>query len=88
MDLSYGPEYEAFREEVRSFVASNWPLEGGEQDLPLEGPGPRPCYGTGFRKGQTSPDTPVRQIGETSGIAYQFLASVIMGNIFRVQRVW
>ncbi len=28
MDLSYGKEYEEFREEVRSFLASNWPVEG------------------------------------------------------------
>ena len=29
MDLSYGSEFEAFREEVRSFLAANWPPSGG-----------------------------------------------------------
>ena len=28
MDLTYGKEYEEFREEVRGFLASNWPVEG------------------------------------------------------------
>ncbi len=28
MDLSYGKEYEEFRQEVRGFLASNWPVEG------------------------------------------------------------
>ena len=28
MDLSYGPEYDAFREEVKSFLSANWPLKG------------------------------------------------------------
>ena len=29
MDLSYGPEYEAFRGEVQAFLAEHWPLPGG-----------------------------------------------------------
>ncbi|MEN8161444.1 MAG: acyl-CoA dehydrogenase family protein [Myxococcota bacterium] len=35
MDLRYGPEYEAFRGEVKAFLAAHWPLEGDEakQDL-------------------------------------------------------
>jgi alkylation response protein AidB-like acyl-CoA dehydrogenase len=34
MDLSYGPEYEAFRGEVRRFLEANWPPTGGEAELP------------------------------------------------------
>jgi len=34
MDLSYGPEYEAFRAEVREFLAENWPPRGEEAELP------------------------------------------------------
>ena len=30
MDLSYGPEYDTFREEVKSFLAEHWPLQGEE----------------------------------------------------------
>jgi alkylation response protein AidB-like acyl-CoA dehydrogenase len=35
VDLRYGPEYEAFREEVKAFLAEQWPLTGDEakQDL-------------------------------------------------------
>ncbi len=35
MDLRYGPEYEAFRGEVKAFLAEHWPLTGEEakQDL-------------------------------------------------------
>jgi len=35
VDLRYGPEYEAFRAEVKKFLAANWPLGGEEarQDL-------------------------------------------------------
>ncbi len=32
MDLSYGPEYDAFREEVRSFLSSHWPPKGKEAE--------------------------------------------------------
>ena len=35
MDLSYGPKYEALREEVRSFIGDGWPLTGDEAELPL-----------------------------------------------------
>ena len=34
MDLSYGEEYETFREEVRSWLGENWPLQGKEAELP------------------------------------------------------
>jgi len=34
MDLSYGPEYEAFRGEVREFLQANWPAKGAEAELP------------------------------------------------------
>jgi alkylation response protein AidB-like acyl-CoA dehydrogenase len=34
MDLSYGPEYESFRAELREFL-SGWPLGGDEAGLPL-----------------------------------------------------
>lgn len=33
MDLSYGSELEAFREEVQSFLAANWPLSGDDLKL-------------------------------------------------------
>jgi alkylation response protein AidB-like acyl-CoA dehydrogenase len=33
MDLTYGPEYDAFREEVRQFLASHWPPPPEEKDL-------------------------------------------------------
>jgi alkylation response protein AidB-like acyl-CoA dehydrogenase len=33
MDLSYGPEYDEFRSEVRDFLASSWPLKGAEAEL-------------------------------------------------------
>ena len=32
MDLSFGPKYEAFREEVRAFLADDWPAGSGDQD--------------------------------------------------------
>jgi alkylation response protein AidB-like acyl-CoA dehydrogenase len=34
MDLSYGPEYEEFRGEVRAFLKANWPQRAGEPELP------------------------------------------------------
>jgi alkylation response protein AidB-like acyl-CoA dehydrogenase len=34
MDLRYTPEYDAFRDEVRSFLQASWPLEGEQADLP------------------------------------------------------
>ena len=34
MDLRYSAEYEAFRREVRAFLAESWPLRGAEADLP------------------------------------------------------
>ena len=33
MDLEYSAEYEAFRQEVRGFLAENWPLGGDESKL-------------------------------------------------------
>jgi alkylation response protein AidB-like acyl-CoA dehydrogenase len=33
MDLSYGPEYEHCRSEVRDFLAQSWPLKGDEAQL-------------------------------------------------------
>jgi alkylation response protein AidB-like acyl-CoA dehydrogenase len=35
MDLSYGEAYEAFRSEVKAFLAENWPARGAEADLSL-----------------------------------------------------
>ncbi len=35
MDLAYGPAYDAFREEVRAFLAEHWPLTGAEAELDL-----------------------------------------------------
>ena len=35
MDLSYGPEYEKFREEVRDYLSAHWPLPGDEAKLGL-----------------------------------------------------
>jgi alkylation response protein AidB-like acyl-CoA dehydrogenase len=37
LDLRYGPEYEAFREEVRAFLAASWPLRGEEAKQDLAG---------------------------------------------------
>ncbi len=37
MDLSYGPEYEAFRGEVKAFLDAEWPLKGDEAKLDLQG---------------------------------------------------
>jgi len=39
VDLSYGPEYDAFRKEVVEFLAANWPLEGEEAKQGLYGQG-------------------------------------------------
>ena len=36
MDLSYGAEMEGFRDEVKAFLADNWPLTGEEAELPFE----------------------------------------------------
>jgi alkylation response protein AidB-like acyl-CoA dehydrogenase len=36
MDLTYGREYEEFREEVRAFLAEHWPPKGAEAELPRE----------------------------------------------------
>ena len=33
MDLSYSAEYEAFRGEVKQFLAAHWPLSGAEKEL-------------------------------------------------------
>jgi alkylation response protein AidB-like acyl-CoA dehydrogenase len=35
MDLSYGAEYEVFRDEVKAFLGAQWPLEGDEAKLDL-----------------------------------------------------
>ena len=39
MDLRYGPEYEAFRAEVRAFLTEHWPLSGEEARQDLAGQG-------------------------------------------------
>src|SRR5258706_9578158 len=36
MDLGYSAEYEAFRAEVKAFLAGHWPLRGDEAKLPGE----------------------------------------------------
>ena len=36
MDLSYGAEYEEFRQKVRIFLSESWPLRGKEAELPME----------------------------------------------------
>jgi alkylation response protein AidB-like acyl-CoA dehydrogenase len=36
MDLSYGPEYEVFRAEVRAFLAAHWPPSGADAELSRE----------------------------------------------------
>ena len=36
MDLSYGQETEAYREEVKRFLSANWPLEGDDAKLSRE----------------------------------------------------
>jgi alkylation response protein AidB-like acyl-CoA dehydrogenase len=37
LDLRYGPEYEAFRTEVKEFLAASWPLQGEEAKQDLAG---------------------------------------------------
>ena len=37
MDLSYGAEYEAFREEVKTFLSENWNPEGPDGGRPDQG---------------------------------------------------
>jgi alkylation response protein AidB-like acyl-CoA dehydrogenase len=37
VDLRYGPEYEAFRAEVRAFLSKHWPLKGDEAKQDLAG---------------------------------------------------
>jgi hypothetical protein len=34
MDLSYGEEYEAYRAELREFLAASWPPRGEQAKLP------------------------------------------------------
>ena len=34
MDLSYGSEFEAYREEVSGWLSDNWPLKGADAELP------------------------------------------------------
>jgi alkylation response protein AidB-like acyl-CoA dehydrogenase len=36
MDLSFGPEYESFREEVRAFLEASWPPPPADAELPRE----------------------------------------------------
>ena len=36
MDLSYGPEYDEFRDEVKGWLAENWPLQGDEAKASFE----------------------------------------------------
>ena len=36
MDLSYGEAYEKFRDEVKAFLAANWPPSGEEAELPRQ----------------------------------------------------
>ena len=36
MDLSYGAEYEEFRQKVRIFLSESWPLRGKDAELPME----------------------------------------------------
>ena len=33
MDLSYGPEYDAFRADLQAFLSESWPPRGNEADL-------------------------------------------------------
>lgn len=36
MDLNLGVEYDAFRKEVRAFLAANWPGQGAGEGVPDE----------------------------------------------------
>ena len=60
MDLSYGPEYEVFRDELRAFIAANRhlaPVAGGPRDekgLGPQRPGSRSQQSCGkLRQGHT-----------------------------------
>lgn len=35
MDLTYGPEYDAFRADLQEFL-EGWPLAGAEAELPVD----------------------------------------------------
>ena len=36
MDLSYGEEYEKFREELRGWLSEHWPPQGADAELPRD----------------------------------------------------
>ena len=39
MDLSYGEEYDRYRDEVRAFLSDNWPPKGAGQGALASGAG-------------------------------------------------
>jgi alkylation response protein AidB-like acyl-CoA dehydrogenase len=83
VDLRYGPEYEAFRAEVRAFLAAHWPLRGAEADLPLA------AQATAFRKRAIAAGYLARSIPKAYGGSEQpadpLRAAVIREEFLRVR---
>ncbi len=83
MDLRYGPEYEAFRAEVKAFLAEQWPLKAGEAKLGLAE------MGTLFRKRAIAAGYLARSIPKAYGGSEQasdpLRAAVIREEFLRVR---
>jgi alkylation response protein AidB-like acyl-CoA dehydrogenase len=83
LDLRYGPEYEAFRAEVKAFLAEQWPLRGGEAKLGLAE------MGTLFRKRAIAAGLLARSIPKAYGGSEQaadpLRAAVIREEFLRVR---
>jgi alkylation response protein AidB-like acyl-CoA dehydrogenase len=83
VDLRYGPEYEAFRAEVKAFLAEQWPLKGGEAKLGLAE------MGTLFRKRAIAAGFLARSIPKAYGGSEQapdpLRAAVIREEFLRVR---
>jgi len=83
LDLRYGPEYEAFRAEVKAFLAEQWPLKAGEAKLGLAE------MGTLFRKRAIAAGYLARSIPKAYGGSEQasdpLRAAVIREEFLRVR---
>ena len=83
MDLRYGPEYEAFRAEVRAFLDEHWPLRGEEAKLGLGE------QATTFRRRAIAAGFLARSIPKTYGgseqVADPLRAAVIREEFLRVR---
>ncbi len=83
MDLRYGPEYEAFRAEVKAFLAASWPLQGEEAKQDLAG------IARTFRRRATAAGYLARSIPKAYGGSEQasdpLRAAVIREEFMRVR---